>query len=341
MGHIFQQIQLAMYLKDKLESEIFFLTSREKIIESLTKKFSSFHWNFLPQNVKPVESLELFESLADSQSFDTALYDITDPYPQLKQNPTLFTSIERMRKKGIATLAVELMNTKKLNTDAVINGSLVGDWHEYHRSKDTEYYLGPEYVILDPVYENLHSKKRRIRDDVSEIFVCMGGSDPSNITREVLRILSELKLNLKIIVVLGPAYNKQAATELTKFPLDEKVSIRNVSWRIWEHMFECDIAIASAGRMPYELCATGTPSLLIPIVEHQEHTAEAFQSQGAAINLTSSFKTELGDRLQTLIENKMLRKEMSVKGKQLVDGRGLKRIVGIMSSLCTRTRFFS
>jgi UDP-2,4-diacetamido-2,4,6-trideoxy-beta-L-altropyranose hydrolase len=336
MGHIFQQIQLAMYLEERLKSEIFFMTNREKIIELLAKKFSSFHWNFLPQNIRPAESLKLFESWADNQSFNAALYDITDPYPELKQNPALFTSIERMRKEGIATLAIELMNTKKLNTDVVINGSLVEDWHTYHKSKNTEYYLGPEYVILNPIYENLHSKKRKIRNDLSEIFVCMGGSDPSNITKEVLKTLSELKLNFKITVVLGPAYNEQAATELTKLPFTENVSFQNVSWRIWEHMLECDIAIASAGRMPYELCATGTPSLLIPIVKHQEHTAEAFQSQGAAINLTSSFKTALGDSLQKLIKNKWLQIEMSIKGKQLVDGRGLKRIARIISSLLRR-----
>jgi len=336
MGHIFQQIQLGMYLKERLNSEIFFMTNREKIIESLAKKFSLFHWNFLPQNIKPAESLKLFESWADSQSFNTALYDITDPYPELKQNPALFTSIERMRKKGLATLAIELMNTKKLNTDVVINGSLVEDWHTYHKSKNTEYYLGPEYVILNPVYENLHLKKRRIRNAVSQIFVCMGGSDPSNITRKVLKTLSELKLNFKITVVLGPAYDEQAATELTKLPITGNFLIRNVSWRIWEHMLECDLAIASAGRMPYELCATGTPSLIIPIVKHQEHTAEAFQSQCAAINLTSSFKTTLGDKLQTLMVNKTLRMEMSIKGKQLVDGRGLKRIARIISSLHKR-----
>lgn len=336
MGHTFQQIQLATYLKDKLGLEIFFLTRRGKITESLAKKFSSFHWNFLRRDVKPAESLELFESFAHKRSLEIAIYDITDPYPQLKENPELFTSIERMRKKGIATLAVEFMNTKKLNTDAVINGSVVEDWHKYRRSKDTEYYLGPDYVILEPVYEKLHSKGRRIRDEVSEIFVCMGGSDPGNITREVMRILAELKLNVKITVVLGPAYNKLAAIELSTLPFAGKVSIRNVSWRIWEHMFECDVAITSAGRMPYELCAIGTPSLLIPIIKHQEHTAETFQSQGAAINLTSSFKTEFGDRLQTLIQSKRLRKKMSMRGKQLVDGRGLKRITGIMSSLLKR-----
>jgi len=336
MGHVFQQIQLAACLKEKLGLEIFFLTRRGKIAESLAKKSPSFRWNFLHQDVKPAESLELFESFADKQSFDIAIYDITDPYPQLKENPEMFASIERMRKKGISTLAVEFMNTKKLNTDAVINGSVVEDWHEYHRLEDTEYYLGPDYVILDPVYEKLHSKKRRIRDKVSEIFVCMGGSDPGNITREVMRILAGLKLKLKTTVVLGPAYSKLAAIELSKLPLAEKVSIRNVSWRIWEHMFECDVAITSAGRMPYELCAIGTPSLLIPIIKDQERVAETFQSRGAAINLTSSFKTELSDKLQILIESKRLRKEMSLRGKQLVDGRGLKRITGIMSSLLER-----
>lgn len=336
MGHIFQQIQLATYLKDKLKLEIFFLTRRGKTTESLTKKFSSFHWNLLHRDVKPAESLELFESFADKKSFDIAIYDITDPYPQLKENPELFASIERMKEKDIATVAIEFMNTKKLNTDAVINGSAVEDWHKYRRSEHTEYYLGPDYVILDPVYERLHSRKRRIRDGASEIFVCMGGSDPGNITREVMRILSEPKLNLKTTVVLGPAYNKQAAIELPTLPFAEKVSIRNVSWRIWKHMLECDVAITSAGRMPYELCAVGTPSLLIPIIEHQERTAETFQSRGAAINLTSSFKTELSDRLQTVIESKRLRKEMSRRGKQLVDGRGLKRIARIMSSLLKR-----
>ena len=332
-GHIFQQIQLADYLKNTLGLEIFLLTKRQKITEFLAKKFSSFHWNFMHPDVKLAESLELFESFADKKSLEIAIYDITDPYPQLKENPELFASIERMKEKDIATLAIEFMNTKNLNTDAVINGSVVEDWHKYRRSEDTEYYLGPDYVILDPVYEKLYSKKRRIRDKVSEIFVCMGGSDPGDITREVMRILAELKLNLKITVVLGPAYSKLAAIKLSTLPLAEKVSIRNVSWRIWEHMFECDVAITSAGRMPYELCAIGTPSLLIPIIEHQEYTAETFQSRGAAINLTSSFKTELGDRLQTLIESKRLRKEMSMRGKQLVDGRGLKRITGIMSSL--------
>lgn len=333
MGHIFQQIQLAEYLKGKMGLEIWFLTGEQKIIKSLAKKFSSFHWSFLSGNVRPAESLKLFESFAHEHSLDIAIYDITDPYSELKENPEFFASIESMKKKGVATLAFEFMNTEKLNTDVVINGSIVEDWHRYHMSEGTKYYLGPDYVIVNPVYERLHSKKKTIRDKVSEIFVCMGGSDPNNITKEVMRILTELRLDFKITVVLGPAYNKQNAIELSTLPLTEKATILKASRRIWKHIFECDIAITSAGRMPYELCTVGIPSLLIPIVEHQKHTAEAFHSKGVAINLTSFFKTRLRPELQTLKENKQLRKEMSIRGKQLVDGKGLKRIAGIVSCL--------
>jgi len=333
LGHVFQQVQLAKYLRETQDAEIFFFTRESGRAEFISKKYTEFNWIFIPKSVNLFGSFKTLENISMKKVFDLIIFDITDPYPILKETEHFHSIIHDFKKRGIKTLGFEYIGTKNYNANAIVNPSVVDYWREYSKSDENIYFLGPKYVILELVYTELNRQNRVISDDLSRILLCMGGSDKNNVTGKVLKQLLDLDLGLKIDIILGPMH---AILDDPKGPFvdsSDDVSIHNVSWNIWEHMMKCDLAIVSAGRLPYELAATGTPSISIPIVEHQEHTADAFQALGTTIKLPSSFSGE--DLRETIdaMSDSGLRKRMSHQGKITVDGRGLERLSELIDLL--------
>jgi spore coat polysaccharide biosynthesis predicted glycosyltransferase SpsG len=334
LGHIFQEIQLAESLKDTQDAEIFFFSIRDSDVELLSNNMELSNWEFLPYSCNAIESIKLFHDFCRINDLDLAIFDITDQYPNLRRNPYYFQLINEMKSDGIRTLGIEYISTQEYNVDALINASIIKKWQKYLWNRNVSYYLGPKYFILSSKYKELHSVERIINDKITKIFLCLGGSDKNNVTSKIVNYLINLDSSVKIDVVLGP--NHIFLKEFTNSLLDSNPNIRvhDVSWKIWNFMIECDLAITSAGRIPYELAATGTPSICVPLVEHQELTANAFQAKGTTIKLSSSFsEKEFQNAIKKVMEDKELRIKMSLRGKKIVDGRGLERISKIISSL--------
>jgi spore coat polysaccharide biosynthesis predicted glycosyltransferase SpsG len=95
-------------------------------------------------------------------------------------------------------------------------------------------------------------------------------------------------------------------------------------------MLRSDIAVSSGGSTLYELCACGTPTLAFILADNQEAIVREMNEQGYVISLgwLHQIKPEgLIDSLKALIENEILRRKLSNRGKNLVDARGSERVV--------------
>ena len=95
-------------------------------------------------------------------------------------------------------------------------------------------------------------------------------------------------------------------------------------------MLWSDLAITGGGLTKYETAVTGTPSVIISQVAHQAELAKEFEREGTALHLGLGSKVgeeDIAQAVERLLRDDALRAEMSKRGKRLVDGKGIERII--------------
>lgn len=223
---------------------------------------------------------------------------------------------------------------KKIESDILINAN-VFDEGEFKIIGDTRCYLGPKYMVLGEEFERLHSKKKEIKNSIESILVIFGGADPGGYIVKVARALKSIENHVSINLIIGPASNydpKRLTQDLSS--LDRKFDVSFNPRNLISIMRESDIAVTAAGIVLYELSALGVPSIVIPQRKHQEHIAGAFERRGICINLsTSPSSEEIYQATLNLMNDRNLRETFSHNGKSFVDGKGLRRVVELVSNL--------
>lgn len=150
-------------------------------------------------------------------------------------------------------------------------------------NKTTKYLLGPKYFPLKDEFENTTTT---ISNEVKNIVITMGGSDPEKITLKVLQALNFEAINANITVIVGgmSEITDQDINYITSNILG-KISIkRNVS-NMAELIAESDIAFTNSGLTKYEIAALGIPIILISNTERHSKYSELFSKSSSAIHL--------------------------------------------------------
>lgn len=202
---------------------------------------------------------------------------------------------------------------------AVINYHLYADATGYPSGKKT--FLGPSYYLL----------RRDFTDsipaitDKTNVFVCMGGSDPENQTSRIVDIL--LKTTSRHIdVVLGPGFeDTEVVTRLENNP---RVFLHHSPKRLARLLSRSAYAVTGAGTMLYELAFLKVPTACLVLADNQRRTAHAFMERKAAFNLgnhTTATDDELAVSLRKF-EDERFRREMSHNAGTVIDGRGAGRL---------------
>ena len=323
MGHLSECLALANEMQRNDNICILFITKKHSKVSELLRDY---HIELLSEKSLRNEIIAVNKILSKFRPH-VLILDITDPYPSIKRNPLFFEWIRCLREKGIFLVGIEGISTRNYYPHMIVNGTIVPEWHIYSRKPQTRYFIGPKYLILDRKFIELHREKRIISNNCNKILICMGGSDISNTTLKVINSLRSLKHNLEIALILGPWYKGESILKRKIKDYPHKIKVYRGVRDISRHMMDSDIAITSAGRILYELCATGTPSISIPIVKHQMYTAREMEKQKTTINLGFRVSQEKIKRtVEMLLNNKDLRKRMSENGKKLIDGRGVERV---------------
>ena len=321
LGHVFRCLALARELEKQYRGNITFLM-RDYADGIKVVQDNGFPVQRMAMGISHDQELELIVQTASR----LAIFDLLDIAEK---------DIGRLSDMGMLTVAIDDTGSKKIGADVVINGSIVEQFHHYpETSKDTKYYLGPEYCILGDEFTDL--PRREVKPGVESIMVSMGGSDPIGLTAKVVKALGKIRIPATIKVILGPAFQDEEEVKQATHNSDNNFVIsRNVP-SMARVICQSDIAITAGGIMAYELAATGTPGIIIPSNEVEALTASAFRQQGTAFNLEdveSDFGKQLRERLSLLMSDTSLRAKMSQCGQQLVDGQGRIRLVKVLGNM--------
>jgi UDP-2,4-diacetamido-2,4,6-trideoxy-beta-L-altropyranose hydrolase len=222
--------------------------------------------------------------------------------------------------------------------DLVLNQNAHADESLYpNREPYTRLLLGARYVLLRREFQLWRQWKRVIPPAGRRVLVSMGGSDPGNLTADVIPALKSIQVEgLEVVVVAGGS-NPHLE------PLKRAIGSSDGGFRLLkdvvnmpEIMAWADVMLAAAGSICWEICAMALPALLVVTASNQRHVAQRLAALGAARTLdsgTERIAIDSAPLMQRLLESQDIRQSLSSRARELVDMDGSARVVSALRDL--------
>jgi UDP-2,4-diacetamido-2,4,6-trideoxy-beta-L-altropyranose hydrolase len=243
---------------------------------------------------------------------------------------------EYQRKLKEAALKVLLFDDNghagRYLADIVLNQNIHAVESLYHnRSAHTRLLLGTAFTLLRREFRAGQGRGREVPARARKILVTLGGSDPENLTRRVLEALSLAKIEgMQAKIVLGGGNPHRDAIEQAAALLTPRPEVLSDVRNMHELMTDADLAITGAGSTAWELCFMGVPSLLVVLADNQVEIARGLDRLGACVNLGDGARLDvnsLADSIRAVAESSQEREQMSLRARQIVDGKGVYRVL--------------
>lgn len=205
-----------------------------------------------------------------------------------------------------------------------------GDPYRDLLPKDTTRLLGPAFALLDPIYPQLQPLLPT-RTRLNRVLVFFGGMDKDYHASVALAALRHPRLqHLSVDVVVGPSCPHTG--DLEQRVRDRPNTRLHISLPCLAGlMARADLALGAAGSTSWERACLGLPSLLVPVAENQQQSAQALEAAGVArcLDLTAAKDPvkAMEAPLLKLLESPEGLQAMSEACLLLGDGRGLARVV--------------
>jgi len=247
---------------------------------------------------------------------------------------------QQLRRAGCDLLVID-DNAHLPGYDAaiVLNHGIHAPRLDYHGGEDAWFLLGTEYALLRAEFERWRHWQRAIPPRAKNILVTLGGGDADNVTAKVLEALRQLEsLDLSVQALVGPLNPHVCALAERA---DANIQLQTDVADMAALMTWADIAIAAGGTTAWELAFMQTPALLLVLAENQIGVAAGIDNFGAAQTLGQAgdlISADIADALRELILDPARRQRMADRGRVLVDGRGVERVIAAMAE---RRRFLA
>ena len=234
---------------------------------------------------------------------DSQLFEVIKKFqPHMIFNDILDTSInyiKKLKKEKIFVVNFEDLGDGRRYADLVFNPI-------YHSNKNnSNEYFGPNFACVRDEFRIWEPTV--LKTSPKNIVIIFGGSDPTNKTYQVLKLLEKYKLkNMKYSIIIGQDYKeRKKLLDLTsKMKKDNFLIELNENIDFLSKIFhESDFAITSNGRTVFELGSLHVPMIVIPVNEREKrHTFVQKSNVGYMIQLHNESETH--DFLKVF--NKML-----------------------------------
>ncbi|MDI6785192.1 MAG: UDP-2,4-diacetamido-2,4,6-trideoxy-beta-L-altropyranose hydrolase [bacterium] len=318
LGHIMRSLSLADGLRRKNSKNLFIIKDTDsEVIERIICSGNLIEK--LPLEIDLEKDLNLTIGLIKKYQPNLV---ITDSY-EINQH-----YLEQLKKLNIVLMSIDDLANMYFCSDVVLNQNIGVKANDYSVEKDTKLLLGPKYVLLRKEFKNKRSLCE-IKEEVENILVIFGGTDSDNQTLKAVKALRNIKSAIEIVVVMGPGYQYEGILR-EEIKTDSRFILARDPKNIFNLMMKADIAISAGGSTCYELAYLGVPNIIIIVADNQKKIAAGLDSYGASINLgwfKDVVEKDIKKAIDSLMENRERRENMSRNGKKLVDGKGVERVV--------------
>jgi len=206
------------------------------------------------------------------------------------------------------------------NFQLLINQNIHADKTMYPSISDDRLLLGCRYALIRrEIFESVQRGPSNRRGEKPLVVVALGGTD----VRDYAPLIAEKLLETSGAEVM-------VAGRLV--PIGAQASPEDIS-RV---LIEADVAVVGAGSTLWETCFLGTPTVAVVVADNQVASASRLAEIGVTSNVDA--RKELNSEavcalVSSLLKSEERRQEMSRRGRQLVDGLGVRRVVDRMEAL--------
>jgi len=184
----------------------------------------------------------------------------------------------QMRPRARKIMAIDDLANRPHDCDVLLD-------QNFHPDASTRYeslipptasrFIGPQYALLRREFHEAKKTMRKRTGEINRVLVCMGGSDPDNVTGEAIEaLLDERFSHLRIQVVVGQSNPHLQSIEAQIEGRGNFRVLKDVQ-NMAQLMAESDFAIGGGGTMLWERFFMELPSLVIPIAPNQRTGIEA------------------------------------------------------------------
>jgi spore coat polysaccharide biosynthesis predicted glycosyltransferase SpsG len=223
-----------------------------------------------------------FEKLGHSCEFFTGENDPSDfsPFGVVVVDSYLATDkwISSLRSPERLLVCYDDNSLRKYDCDVLVNANLHAEKLAFRfHGNPPLILLGGKYALLRDEFQK--TTPIEIRKSAKRVLVCFGGSDPNEFTEFAVKALQTIEF--EIVAILGPYAKPGHVPEGAG--INVKVLRKPASMA--EVMGGCDMAVAGAGSMLYELASLGIPTLTVSQADNQLLAADYFSRKGLARHL--------------------------------------------------------
>jgi len=144
------------------------------------------------------------------------------------------------------------------------------------------------------------------------------------------------------VAVAGPAFSYRREFEALERTLTRRVPlIHEAGGHIADLMLDADVVLSSGGMSVYEIAALGTPGIVLGQNLREDQRMREFAKRGTIEYLglgTDVDETAIEAAVRSLLEQTSRRREMSARGRKLVDGLGAQRTAEVILDRRQRDR---
>lgn len=204
---------------------------------------------------------------------------------------------------------------------------------------DCRVLAGPRYALLRNQFEPDAHQTTTLTARPKAIVVCMGGADPNNLNLKVLQSLETCleKHEWTVHVIAGQTNphldSLKAWCVLRPYFRHLHIDLHNVAGL----MRNCQLAVGAGGVMALERCATGLPSITVPVADNQLPGSIALLGAKAVrlVRDAAAIAHEVPLLFEELM-NESLRSEMAAHATAVCDGLGTQRVLVAAQELLER-----
>ena len=211
-----------------------------------------------------------------------------------------------------------------IKADIVINGNP----HQLdydHIVSPGHYLMGPEYFIMDSIYEKIKIAPPSVKDNL-KILITVGGSDHNDLLFLILEALEmiNVKFSLSLFVTSVTGYMKKLISFLDKSKLAIELNVDESTLApFWG---TCDLAITAGGNTLLERIASRLPGATVCQLDRQMAIANYFEKLGVNVNVGLGVElslTTLSERIEAFICDVHLHETQYVNSQTITSGKGL------------------
>lgn len=269
----------------------------------------------------------------------TSSFERPDEYE--KNIPQLYDCIIVDALNVSEKIMLEFRNKSKflISFDNTGNGRILADVlinilyrrEPYLHTPQQEYH-NYDYLLLHSKFAEYNQKPKFVNREVKNILIAQGGADTYGL---IPQILDNLKVPTKynFHILIGPAFQHNSA-------LQEVISRKKITVVIltditepWKEYYPMDLAITGGGMTLFELLCIGVPCIALTGEPKEIETINALESEGMLCNFgfyRSDRAIRINDYIEKISSEYNYRKELTERGRELIDGNGCERIVRII-----------